>query len=308
MLVGILRRSREHHTIGENARLRVIDLEQDGTFVILNKVSSPDTWDGAIFCGQLIHLHTGADVQAVLQSLDEDTDEFILQNVQLGDGARVVKGVLYFAVHKNHVGLIEGHSVRGQLLERYFTALFQQAGELEPGQQVILRGQFSAEGQKGLTEFSDLTINARPKLASTADALPQMIEEERAAGLARDEGHNVFDILRLMGWPEQALERLEAQIPVGGRIEGLFKVFIKIKRSKLRIPRAAVDEALRNFEPSELGLQGDGREKGGLVKLSVVKDVRTDGSLLDPEDAMAKIIEALHEWAAAGKIDCRFDS
>lgn len=307
ILVDVLRRRGEHHTFGENARLRIIDLDQDGSYVILNKVSSPETWDGAVFCGQLIHLQAGADIQAVLQSLDEDTDEFVLQNIDVGPAARVLKGVLYFAVNKNHVGLIEGHTVKGQILERYLTALFQNAGELELGQQVILNGQFNAEGEKGLKELSDLTISARPKYSS-ADVAGQVIEDERQAGHARDEGHTVFDVLRLMGWPNEALDRLEQEIPAGGRIEGFFKVFIKSRRNKIRIPRVAVNEALRNFDPADLGLQGDGREKGGMVKLTVIKDVRAEGSLLDPEDAMLRIVDALKEWAATGKIDCRFEA
>ncbi|MCV2449512.1 hypothetical protein [Paracoccus sp. DMF] len=307
MLVDVLRRRGEHHTVGENARLRIIDLDQDGSFVILNKVSPPDSWDGAVFCGQLIHLQAGADIQAVIQSLDEDTDEFLLQNIDVGPAARVLKGVLYFAVNKNHVGLIEGHAVKGQILERYLTALFQKAEELAPGQQVILNGQFSAAGEKGLKELTDLTISARPKFSSADDA-GRIIEDERQAGQARDEGHTVFDVLELMGWPKEALDRLEQEIPQGGRIEGLFKVFIKNSRSKVRIPRVAVNEALRNFDPADLGLQGDGREKGGMVKLAVIKDVKAEGSLLDPEDAMMKIVEALKEWAATGKIDCRFEA
>ncbi|MDZ7908268.1 MAG: hypothetical protein U5N10_08660 [Gemmobacter sp.] len=307
MLVDILRRRGERHALGENARLRIIDLDQDGSYVILNKVSPPETWDGAVFCGQLIHLQAGADIQAVIQSLEEDTDEFLLQNIDVGPAARVLKGVLYFAVNKNHVGLIEGHSVKGMILERYLTALFQNAGELEPGQQVILTGQFSAAGEKGLTELSDLTISAKPKYSAAQDA-SVVVDDERQAGLARDEGHTVFDVLKLMGWPDEALKRLEQEIPAGGRIEGLFKVFIKSKRSKVRIPRVAVNEALRNFDPAELGLQGDGREKGGMVKLSVTKVVQTVGSLIDPEDAMLKIVEALKEWAENGKIDCRFEA
>lgn len=307
MLVDVLRRRGEHHLIGENARLRVIDLDQDGTYVVLNKVSAPETWDGPVFCGQIIHIKAGADVQAVLQSLDDDTDEFILQNIDVGQNARILRGVLYFAVNRNHVGLIESSAVRAPVLERYLTALLQQAGELNPGEHVILNGKFSAEGEKGLTEFNDLTISARPQFPAVDVAGPDFEGVDRQAGQARDEGHSVFSILRLMGWPEEALARLEAEVPPGGRVEGLFKVFIKDRRAKLKIPRAAVNEALRNFDPSELGLQGDGSEKGGMVKLSVTKDVATEGSLLDPTDAMLKIIEALREWAAAGKIDCRFD-
>ncbi|WP_417837914.1 hypothetical protein [Tritonibacter scottomollicae] len=307
MLVDVLRRRGEHHAFGENARLRIIDLDQDGSYVILNKVSPPDTWDGSVLCGQLIHLQAGTDIQAVLQSLEEDTDEFLLQNVDVGPRTRVLKGALYFAVNKNHVGLIEGQSVKSLLLERYLTALFQNAGELEPGDQVILNGRFSAAGTKGLTEMSDITMSAKPNFFSAQDA-SVVADDERHAGGARDEGHTVFDVLKLMGWSEDAITRLEQEIPSGGRIEGLFKVFIKSKRNTIKIPKVAVNEALRNFDPEDIGLQGDGREKGGLVKLSVTRNVKTNGSLLDPEDAMLQIVEALKEWASSGKIDCRFEA
>lgn len=302
-LVDVLRRRAENHLIGENARLRAIDLDGDGSHVVLNKVSSPPTWDGPVFCGQIIHVKAGADIQAVLQSLDDDTDEFLVQNVDIGRGARVVKGVLYFAVNRNHVGLIESTAVKASMLERYVTALLRQAGELDAEERIILLARFLAAGEKGLSEFSDLTLSARPRYRSpgAGDLFT------RPVGEARDEGATVFDMLRMMGWQDEALARLEAEVPEGGRVEGLLKVFIKDRRHKVRIPRAAIEEALRNLDPADLGLQGDGREQGGMVKLSVVKDIATEGSLLDPTDAMLRIVEALREWAAAGKIDCRFE-
>lgn len=307
MLVDVLRRRTDSHLIGENARLRAIDLEGDGSHVVLNKVSAPATWDGPIFCGQIIHVKAGADIQAVLQSLDDDTDEFLVQNINIGQGARIVKGVLYFAVNQNHVALIESTAVKSLMLERYVTALFRQAGELDPEDRIILMGKFLATGEKGLTEFSDLTLTARPRYCARTKTPATDDLFNRPAGEARDEGATIFDVLRLMGWQDDALARLLAEVPEGGRVEGLLKVFIKDRRHKVRIPRSAVNEALRNFDPADLGLRGDGREHGGMVKLSVIKDIATEGSLLDPTDAMLKIIEALREWAAAGKIDCRFD-
>lgn len=306
-LVDVLRRRSHSHRIGENARLRAIDLDGDGSHVVLNKVSSPATWDGPVFCGQIIHLRAGADIQAVLQSLDDDTDEFLVQNIDVGQGARIVRGVLYFAVHRNHVGLIESAAVRASVLERYFTALFRQAGELHPGQRIVLLARFSAAGEKGLSEIGDLTLSARPRYRNDAGPYPMDDLFRRPAGEARDTGATIFDVLRLMGWQDDALARLLAEVPDGGRVEGLLKVFVKDRRRTVRIPRAAIDEALRNVDPADLGLHGDGREQGGMVKLSVVRDIAAEGSLLDPTDAMLRIVEALREWAAAGKIDCRFE-
>src|SRR3546814_11703785 len=104
---------------------------------LLNKISDPSSWDGPVFSGQLIHLQEGSDVQAVMQSLEEDTAEFVLQNLNVGDAARVLKGTLYFAIAGNHVGLIEGQQVRGRTLERYLTALMQRSEERRVGKEWV---------------------------------------------------------------------------------------------------------------------------------------------------------------------------
>ena len=126
MLIDVLRR----RGWASNAKLRILDLDQDQSFVILNKLLASDSWDGPVFAGQVIHLQEGSDVHAVMQSLEEDTSEFLLQSLNIGNQARILKGALYFAVVGNHVGLIEGQQVRGRTLERYLTALLQKAGEL----------------------------------------------------------------------------------------------------------------------------------------------------------------------------------
>ena len=130
---------------------------------------------------------------------------------------------------------------------------------------------------------------------------------EREAGHARDRGATVFDVLRTLGWNAEAIESLKAEVPDDGWIEGFFKVFIKEKRRRKPISRATINEALRNIDPSDLGLRGAGSEKNGIVKLSVQRTVATNQSLIDPSDAMEQIVNALKDWAAAGKIDCRFD-
>ena len=111
MLVDVLRRQRNGQVVADNAKLRIIDIDQDQSFVILNKLSDPATWNGSVFAGQLIHLQEGSEVQAVMQSLEEDTAEFVLRNLKVGAQARVLKGALYFAIVGNHVGLIEGQQV-----------------------------------------------------------------------------------------------------------------------------------------------------------------------------------------------------
>lgn len=305
MLVDVLRR----RGWAESAKSRILDLDQDKTFVILNKVSKPDSWDSPVFAGQIIHLQEGSEVLAVMQSLEEDTAEYLLQRLDVGEQARVLKGALYFAVVGNHVGIIEGQQVRGRTLERYFTALLQKAGEFEPGQAVILNSQFMSGDGKALQESTEIEVAAAPNRGSTAaiqEGGAKVIEREAAR--AREEGRTVFDVLRTLGWDEDAISSLKAEVPDDGWIEGFFRVFIKEKRRRKPISRATINEALRNIDPADLGLKGEGSEKNGIVKLSAQRQVEMIGSLIDPEDAMEQIVNALREWTVAGKINCRFDA
>src|SRR3546814_17543448 len=91
------------------------------------------------------------------------------------------------------------------------------------------------------------------------------------------------------GWDAAAIESLRAEVPDDGWIEGFFRVLIKRRSRKKPISRATINEALRNIDPSDLGLRGNGREKGGIVKLSTQRSVNTPGSLLDPGAAMEQI-------------------
>jgi hypothetical protein len=309
MIVAAMRTARAGGRLGDSARARILDLDQDGSYVILNKIPEPDTWDNQLFAGQLIHLQSGADVAAVMQSLDEDAEEFLVEQVNLGD-ARVAKGILYFATIENHVGLIEGQQVKGRTLERYLTALLQSVGSLEVGTPIILNGSFRASDGKELTEASEITIQAERNegdmLAAGSAIIDEVLEKE-AARLRRD-GATVFDVLRTLNWSDEAITRLAAEIPDDGWIEGFFKVFIKQRnRRKKNIGRAAINEALRNIDPADIGLDGEGRERGGIVKLSTRQRVQMIGSLLDPADAVEQIVNSLKGWASAGKIDCTFD-
>lgn len=311
MIVDVLRR----RGWANSAKQRILDLDHDGSIVILNKVSLPDTWDGPVFAGQIIHLQQGHEVHAVTQSLEEDTAEFVLQSLDVGERTRVLKGALYFAIVGNHVGLIEGQQVRGLTLENYLTALLVKAEELQPGQVVVLNGKFLTGTGKELSESSELTVTAASNKGDGArKPVPQsrgpQVTEREAAAERQHEQATVFEILRMLGWDEEAIDSLGSEVPTGGWIEGIFRIVIKERNRKKPISRATINEALRNIDPKDLGLRGDGSEKGGIVKLSVQREISTVGttSLIDPESAIEQIVLALRDWATAGKIDCRFDA
>lgn len=307
MIVEAMRADRGGQRIGSSARARVLDLDQDNSYVILNKITEAAHWDNQVFAGQLIHLQHGADVAAVMQSLEEDAEEFLLEQVNLGERARVLKGVMYFASIDNHVGLLEGQQVKGRTLERYLTRLLQDHGPLNAGEAILLNGSFRAADGKELAEARDISINAEPNRGEAAqrDVAGRMIEEEAAR--VQREGATVFDVLETLGWSADAIDKLREEVPDDGWIEGFFKVSIKRKGRRKMISRATIDEALRNIDPADLGLSGEGTERNGFAKLSTQRTIRVDGALQDPADAVEQIVNALRDWAANGKIDCVFE-
>lgn len=305
-VVGAMHGNHGGHQVGSNARARIIDLDQDGSFVILNKISDPASWDDNFFFGQLIHLTEGADVAAVMDSLDDDTDEYLLQQVNIGDEARVLKGVLYFAVTGNHVGIIENQAVKGKTLERYFTALLQRDTQLEPGEAIILNAEFLAADGRELPATAEMTVSAERNEGDMLREAGRMLEDEAAR--AQREGATVLDVLRTLGWDEAAITAIQEEVPDDGWLEGFFKVVIKRRGRRQAISRATINEALRNIDADDLGLRGpDGSERGGLRKLSAPRHVEAEGTLLDPTHAVEQIVNTLMEWAVEGKIDCDFE-
>jgi hypothetical protein len=306
MIVQQLRELHQGKETGLSAKSRIVDIDQDGSVVILNKVTDPAAWDEKIFGGQLIQLEPGANVPAVLQSLDEDADEFLMEQIALGEDAQLVKGILYFAVVGNHVGLIEGQAVKGRTLERYLTNFLQRNGIIEAGQAIILLTEFVAADGKQLGAATSITISAEPSVTAGIEpgAINQMVGRE--VEHQRREGATVLDVLRTLGWSADALQKLEAEVPEGGWLEGFFSIIMKQRRRKKPISRATINEALRNIDASDIGLDGEGREKGGMRKISAQRAVRMIGSLKDPEDAIEQIVQTLREWAEKGTINCDF--
>lgn len=306
MLADILQRSNptlSGNKFFEDVSLRKIDLDQDGSYVVLNKLSDVSTWAGPVVCGQLIHVKAGTQLPGILGSLDQHVPELELQNMSIGERTQLVEGVLYFAVANNHVGLIEGQRTRSRTLERYLTSLFQQAGEIDPGQPIILNAKLEGRVQ----QVKELSI-APQKVQTPSRDLPTV--ESSEAGEATSEGTTVLDVLKLLGWSDTDIDQLQAQVPEDGWIEGLFKLAFKKKRGRsATVERQALETALRNLNSEAIGLLGEGaREKGGNIKLSQRKNLPLHGDLLDPEHAMNGIVDMLKFWSETGRIDYDFET
>lgn len=299
VVVDILQRSSGSgpSKLYEDVSARKVDLDQDGSFVVLNKLSDPRSWSGPVFCGQLIHVKSGTELPGIIGGLDQAIPELELQSLSIGETRQLVEGVLYFAIVGNHIGVIEGQRTRARTLERYLTSLLQRAGEFEPGQHILL----NARLEGGVKQVREVMIT--PARAGSGSE----VISTTAAGEAESEGATVLDVLRLLGWDNEALDQLQQQVPDDGWIEGLFKVAFKKKGRKTSIDRAVLETALRNLDPHSIGLLGEGaREKSGTIKLAEPRKIPMIGDLLDPEEAMKSIVEMLQKWSLSGRIDCDF--
>jgi hypothetical protein len=301
MIVDVLKRSGKRGAkLYEDVSERKIDLDQDGSYVVLNKLSDHATWGGPVFCGQLIHVKAGTQLPGILGDLDQSVPELVLQNLSIGEKRQLVEGVLYFAIAENHVGLIEGQRTRARTLERYLTSLLQQAEEFEAGQTVILNAKL-----EGSVEHVNQIAITPTRSSVSGDVISSV-----SAGEAESKGATVLDVLETLGWAQEDIAKLQSQVPDDGWIEGLFKVAFKKKRGrKASVDRAALETALRNLDPESVGLLGNGsREKSGTIKLSERKTIGTIGDLLDPEQAMNEIVGMLRHWASSGRIDYDFET
>ena len=305
MVVDVLSRAQRGTgaSLASLARLRTKDLDQDGSVVLLNKISDASTWSGPFFCGQLLHIKQGGILKGLNGKLDDDVAEYQLENLTLEDSKEVVEGVLYFAIWGNHVGLIEGQRTRGRTLERYLTRLLQDAGEIDPRQLVNLNRQISGH----VKEISAFEIKAG-RVSPTPDTV-EVTDTTQAAREMSSEGSTVIDVLHALRWTEAQIEEFKEKIPAGGWAELFLSVLIKKKRGrKGAIDRATLEEAFRNYPDDALRLTGSGeKEKGGLLRLSDACNVEANGDLLDPTDAMDQIVKALQKWANAGKINATIE-
>jgi hypothetical protein len=306
MLTDILGRSASAgpRKLFEDVSARKIDLDQDGSFVVLNKISPQSEWSGPVFCGQLIHVKSGTHLPGIDGDLDQSVPELTLKNLTLAERTQLVEGVLYFAIAENHIGLIEGQRTRARTLERYLASMMQQAGELEPGVPIYLNAKLAGKVQN----VQKLEIKPQRMFGRRGEKASDKTVS-KSAGQEESRGKTVLDVLRALGWRDEEIYELETQVPEDGWLEGIFTLAVKMKRGrKGAVDRKSLENALRNLDPDTIGLLGGGsREKAGTIKLSESRKISLVGELMDPEAAMKEIVNMLQQWSATGRIDYDFE-
>lgn len=305
-IVNTMQSDRGGRLVGEFVGNRRFDLDQDGRITLLNRITERAHWDQPFFAGQLTYFERGANVPAIIGDPDADVNELDLGQFALGQNASMIHGILYFVAVGDHLGLIESNGLKSGRLERFLTQLLTQDATLQAGQTIILNAQFSNEGGRRVSEATEVEVSTTK--ARRGDAEPGEIPArfvEQDIERARREGNSVIQVLEVLGWTPDDIERLMNEVPPGGWLEGFFRFVIKSRQARKKaIPRETLDQALRNVNPADVTILGKGkREKDGFVKLTSNRVVETVGSLLNPTSAVQQIEAALRDWAANGQID-----
>ena len=244
--------------VGEHVGNRRFDLDQDGRLTLLNKISLREHWDQPFFAGQLTYFERGANVPAILGDPDADVNELDLGQFALGANASMIHGILYFAVVGDHVGLIESTGLRSGRLERFLTQLLTQSDLLQPGETIVLNAQFTGEGGRRVTEATSVEVatkRARRNDIDVGEGAPRILEQDIER--ARREGQSVIQVLEVLGWTPDDIERLMTEVPPGGWLEGFFRFVIKSRATRRKtIKRETLDEAFRNINPADITILG----------------------------------------------------
>lgn len=292
---------RNGEIIGESVLARVADLEQGGQKVVLNEVAGLNPEEKAL-SGQLVLYVKGNEVQSIEEELQEGKNSFKIVPYQMYGPSKPVKGLLYFVVMGNHLGMISSNVVNDKLLGRYLTWLLKDITGIIKGESHIeLNAQISIDtSRENIPPAQEFTIHAQPNQNDEKSLY-------RFAQKAKGAGRTVLEVLKTLGCKPEAIEKLEESIPVGGTLEGSFRVFIKEGRKRVKIPADMLKRALQNIDEESLEIKGfGGQVSDGLLKLSEPVSIKSDKleeSWLDPEDAIAKILTQMDIWANQGNIN-----
>ena len=282
--------------IGQCARARVADLEQSGQLTLLNNIAG-ELAAANYFCGELVLYRKGFDVPAIEEEMDDTKNSFNIKQFQTDGKSKPVEGALYFAVIGDHVGIIASNAVTPRWLERYLTWLLKDRTEvIAVENRIELNAKIDIVDGKGRTAAKAMTIHPQANDRAKGD---QSTLKERASGA----GSTVLEVLKLLGFGDNAIEAVRKDIPPGGRLEGDFRVYIKEGNRSRPLSEDTVDHAFRNLPADQLEFEAKGAKiRGNKIQLSEPTKVKQIGAILDVEDALAKIVEQLYRWNQNGDI------
>ncbi|MCY4053001.1 MAG: hypothetical protein OXE98_03875 [Hyphomicrobiales bacterium] len=277
MIRTALNREKDGRILGKHAQARTVDLKGNNQLTLLNEFEGIHP-DGEAFSGRLILYREGIDVQTLKVDKSGNATSFPVVPYRT-NGENPIEGVLYFVVIGNHVGFIASHTVRSRKLEDYLNWLLKESG--------VIRD-------------DDIKLNAKFHFTEKLPPIREILLRTSARGQWK-----VCEVLTLLGINSRVVDGLRDGVPSGGALMGKFSVFVKGGRQRFDFPGSVLDRDLRNvdIEDGDLDLIGPkGKFSAGVLRLSERVSVDTEGSWLNPNDAVEQIMRQMRAWITQGRI------
>lgn len=290
MIREAMRQTATTGTEVEQAKARIVDLDQDGKQTLLN-IFNGNAPHERMFAGELVVYRQGIDIPVIVEELNENRKYFEETEVSTNDNTKKpIVGDLYFVVAGDHIGLISSQAVRGRWLERYLTCLFKNISNIIDGNYCVeLNANIDLENLPPIQKIEICT-------SSNSSNSP---EESRSAF------QKICSALKDFGLSEEELApSLDRAVSNGTGLEGSLSICIKRGQKSIDFPEDILDHALRNIESEDLVLTGhNGKFSNGLFRLAKTVKIQKGKTRLIPEDAIRQIVDQMREWARQGKID-----
>jgi hypothetical protein len=225
-------------------------------------------------------------------------------------GREYIHSMMFWMAIGNHVLIIQSRSLSTKHLEDYLTWLLcQRTQQMHDHGHVLLAAKFDSDEVGGdLDDVREIVVGGTGAVQAAMAPLPQERGQEREVdrhvevGARRSWGERAVSVLRAIMNNEADVQNLLQDIPQGADLD--VSVHIGYKTRKRRLARAPMQQALRNLPEGEITAIGkSGRMTGNDIRLSFPVRVLCNGSLLEPDDARAKLRDAYDYFVANGKIE-----
>ncbi len=302
--------------------LRVWECGEDNYFVNNYYDGKKDGHD--LVFGDILHFTRGH-LQALFDAGQKDAASASVEQMPAPERKEYVHSIMHWMLAGNHAFVIQSLSLKTDTLESYLTWLLKDKTDVVPKTfQTVLASKFDEDVIGGdLADIQELVIGgvATPAPMEPQTQLQQVVTEKITAQ------SESLETQRTTGW-QHAREILATLLGGTANVEKIMKavpddadlrveVRIGYQTKKRQVSREGLKQletGLRNIPDSQLEVRAKGGSKtadGSIrlhhtasIKLRTAQqgdEVRT-GSLLDPNDVLRAMKEALEIFVANGKI------
>ena len=305
---------RKHHSgerYKENWRHRLTPSPDDPT---QQRLANDVHTDAETAFGNLC-VFTPGDLQTLIDATATSGSSANVGELIAPGGNEYLKGMAYWLIVGDHCYIVQHVAVRTKALEEYLTWLLREAQAVSAQGTIVLQTAFDAASVGGdLDNVHSIEIGGlAPETiedevgAPSAVALTTEVEERKTLGRERAPFGKAMNIVSELLGPLAADEIL-AKVPTEAALEVMVNIGYRAKRRKMdRTTMRDLATRLRNIDDGEVTVRGkDGRVRGDAVWLQQqmpFKLVRTNGNLLDLEDARKQLIKVHRRFLEDGKIN-----